>query len=238
MTPAPLTLAEIERLEELDRLLAAEPPWRVLFESIGRQWTDSVSIADANNCDVAHLTRGYEAERDDPEESGPSLNIAELIVGLVNNAPQLLSLARAALTSSSERDAVIEWRKDCWGVERQALYLGGLYVGHIMTPPKGRPKWRGWFMNDDEGNETGWFDTSDEARVSVEEALRRALKSTELKEVMPDTDSLPRERLDKTSGEARGIRGRDAVLAAELPQPAERSQMTAVKLTPVPDDDS
>ena len=73
-----------------------------------------------------------------------------------------------------------EWRKDCFGYPRRALYLGSLYTGCILqgtgsNNPK-RGLWCGWFMSGDEGNETGWFVTADEARASVEAALTAALK--------------------------------------------------------------
>jgi hypothetical protein len=72
----------------------------------------------------------------------------------------------------------IEWRKDCYGREASALYLGGLYVGSIIPGmTKHHPgKWRGWFMSDDDGNETGWFDSPNKARDSVEKALFAAIK--------------------------------------------------------------
>jgi len=76
--------------------------------------------------------------------------------------------------------AEVEWRKDGFGNEASALYLGELYVGHIMgTGPWAKTKpnqWRGWFNSDDDGAETGWFATQEEARASVEVALFRALK--------------------------------------------------------------
>lgn len=70
-----------------------------------------------------------------------------------------------------------EWRADCWGHERCSYYLGALYVGSIM-PGSGTyhpGEWRGWFMSDDEGGETGWFATADEARKSVEVMLRASI---------------------------------------------------------------
>lgn len=74
------------------------------------------------------------------------------------------------------------WRKDVYGKERAALYIGGLYVGSIMqwksvlhSDDKHNGMWRGWFMNDDEGDQVGWFPTADEARAAVERALTAAL---------------------------------------------------------------
>lgn len=75
-----------------------------------------------------------------------------------------------------------EWRNDGYGQGRHALFMGGLYVGHILEWRKyatdshiHNGKWRGWFMSDDEGDETGFFATADEARASVEAALAAAL---------------------------------------------------------------
>ena len=74
--------------------------------------------------------------------------------------------------------AQIEWRKDCWGKEAHALYLGDLCVGCIMSGSTNHHfgEWRGWFNSDDEGNETGWFAAAEEARHSVEKALFAAIK--------------------------------------------------------------
>ncbi len=74
--------------------------------------------------------------------------------------------------------AEIEWRKDGWGREASALYLGALYVGEIMQcthPDHHLGEWRGWFMQDDSGDETGWFDTAELARASVEKRLFDAI---------------------------------------------------------------
>lgn len=38
--------------------------------------------------------------------------------------------------------AEVEWRKDSYGHEAHALYLGELYVGHIMRVVPGQ--WRNW----------------------------------------------------------------------------------------------
>ena len=75
----------------------------------------------------------------------------------------------------------LEWRTDGFGRERQDLYLGNLFAGSIMQANRGKwdtgqKEWRGWFMSDEEGSETGWFPTSDEARASVESAFHRALQ--------------------------------------------------------------
>lgn len=75
--------------------------------------------------------------------------------------------------------AEIEWRKDGFGKDHQALYLGGLWVGSIMylTDRNGLgTTWRGWFNCDDDGDETGWFPTAEEARTSVEQKLFNAIQ--------------------------------------------------------------
>ena len=74
------------------------------------------------------------------------------------------------------------WVKDDFGKERGQLYYGPLPAGGIMElyqpEHKNHGKWRGWSMviNDSDGDITGWFDTADEARASVEKALDDALR--------------------------------------------------------------
>lgn len=66
----------------------------------------------------------------------------------------------------------IEWRN---GGE---LYLGRVYVGEIRQWGANGPnahRWRGWFMNNSDGSETGWFDTEEAARLSVMAALNSAI---------------------------------------------------------------
>lgn len=76
--------------------------------------------------------------------------------------------------------AQIEWRKDGFGRDAQALYLGDLCVGHIQSPYKHSPthpqEWRGWFMSDEDGDATGYFQTAEDARHSVEQKLFAAIK--------------------------------------------------------------
>jgi hypothetical protein len=74
---------------------------------------------------------------------------------------------------AEERVCMLLWRKDGYGREDHALYLGGLFVGEIMQLDS--KKWRAWFMNDDEGHQVGLFDNPLEARVAVESALLKAL---------------------------------------------------------------
>lgn len=55
--------------------------WRIDNKSIGKHWTDSLSIIDADGGEVAVLTRGYEGD----EQGGcPSWKNAALIVAAVN----------------------------------------------------------------------------------------------------------------------------------------------------------
>jgi hypothetical protein len=69
---------------------------------------------------------------------------------------------------------MLSWRQDSLGREDHALYLGSLYVGSIVRLYHSE-KWRAWFMNDDEGNDVGRFETAFEARLAVERALLKAL---------------------------------------------------------------
>lgn len=62
----------------------APAPWAVDLDSVGKQWTDSVSIADANGGHVAHLTRGYEGDANG--EGCPSWINARLIAA----SPEML----------------------------------------------------------------------------------------------------------------------------------------------------
>ncbi|OGT54425.1 MAG: hypothetical protein A3E01_02945 [Gammaproteobacteria bacterium RIFCSPHIGHO2_12_FULL_63_22] len=82
-----------------------------------------------------------------------------------------------------------DWRKDCYGNERAALYLGKLFAGSIMQFNNSNR--RGWFMFDDEGSSTGWYATDDEARKSVEAALDD-----------PETIATEREEIAKLIDEA------------------------------------
>lgn len=72
---------------------------------------------------------------------------------------------------------LVEWKKDCHGHDARALYLGALFVGSIMPgfSTHHPDEWRGWFMQDEDGEETGWFKTENEARISVEDKLREAI---------------------------------------------------------------
>ncbi len=67
------------------------------------------------------------------------------------------------------------WKAGEFGDKDHALYIGRLYVGEIMLLHHNQ-KWRAWFMNDPEGNQVGQYDTPEEARAAVEEALETALR--------------------------------------------------------------
>ena len=69
----------------------------------------------------------------------------------------------------------VEWRKDAFGHEDCALYLGDLYVGCIMHGAPHRKAWRAWFMSGDDGAEVGWYPTDALARRAVEDRLSAAL---------------------------------------------------------------
>ena len=77
---------------------------------------------------------------------------------------------------------MLRWGANCVGKERQALFFGNAYIGGIdqinkryatenfaHNPDK---LWRGWFMCDEDGRQTGWYATADEARASVEAAFK------------------------------------------------------------------
>ncbi len=57
-------------------------PWSIDKNNIGKLWTDSISIKDADGGHVAHLTRGYEGYSNGIGR--PSFKNAELIVSAVN----------------------------------------------------------------------------------------------------------------------------------------------------------
>jgi hypothetical protein len=72
----------------------AKLPWAVDHQSIGCQWTNSISISDDNGGHIAHLTRGYQG---DAEGDGCASFInADFIVKAVNNhGPLVRALADA-----------------------------------------------------------------------------------------------------------------------------------------------
>ena len=76
-----------------EEMTATQAPmlWSVDMESVGRQWTNSVSIKDADGGHVAHLTRGYEGS--EGGDGSPSWENAHLIAA----APDLLAACEAAL---------------------------------------------------------------------------------------------------------------------------------------------
>lgn len=56
--------------------------WQIDSASVGKHWTDSLSIMDADGGEVAVLTRGYEGDKDG--DGCPSWKNAVLIVAAVN----------------------------------------------------------------------------------------------------------------------------------------------------------
>lgn len=56
----------------------------------------------------------------------------------------------------------LEWRG-------RSIWLGGLYVGAVGHWGR-RPinQFRGWLMSSEEGEETGWYETEEEAKKDVE----------------------------------------------------------------------
>lgn len=68
---------------------AAKMPWAVDMNSVGAQWTNSISIADSDGGHIAHLTRGYEADKNG--DGCPSFSNAALIVTAVNAYDRLLA---------------------------------------------------------------------------------------------------------------------------------------------------
>ncbi len=80
------------------------------------------------------------------------------------------------LTDDSIKQVKIEWRKDGYGKENQALFIGQICVGHIMEIDRhSKSWWRAWLMTDDESDEVGRFDTADEARICLENKFKEAL---------------------------------------------------------------
>lgn len=56
--------------------------WRIDSASVGKHWTDSLSIIDADGGEVCVLTRGYEGDANG--DGCPSWKNAVLIVAAVN----------------------------------------------------------------------------------------------------------------------------------------------------------
>lgn len=84
----------------------APEPWSIDMDSVGNEWTDSLSISDGNRGHVCHLTRGYEG--DSNGDDCPSWANARLIA----SAPDLLAALRGlveAKTLSGVRGLVAGW---------------------------------------------------------------------------------------------------------------------------------
>lgn len=73
-------------------------PWSVDYASISAQWTDSVSIIDADGGHVCHLTRGYQGDANG--DGCPSFANARLIAA----APDMLEALRAAVDAIKIND--------------------------------------------------------------------------------------------------------------------------------------
>ena len=77
----------------------------------------------------------------------------------------------------------LRWRKDEFGNVDRALYIGRLYIGHIMHCPKHprRPDapWRAWLMTSDEGDEAGWYASEADAKAALHAAAMEALAHAE-----------------------------------------------------------
>ena len=69
-------------------------PWTVDMKYIGKMWTDSISVADADGGHVAHLTRGYEG--DENGDGCPSFANARLIAAAPDLLDALIDLLPAA----------------------------------------------------------------------------------------------------------------------------------------------
>jgi hypothetical protein len=121
------------------------------------------------------IANGY-AIRDDVDHV---VSAHELLTAEISLALEAAHLS--GYEKGKEEAAKLEWRKDCFGKERQALYSGIICVGHIQylhpserLPDYMRGKWRSWIMTDEEGEHLNrcHFDTADEARAALEDAIR------------------------------------------------------------------
>lgn len=87
-------------------------PWSVDRDYIGKMWTDSISVRDAETGHIAHLTRGYEGDANG--EGCPSFANAALIAA----APELYAAAQAV---------VERWDTPLWkDVEPTARFIATL----------------------------------------------------------------------------------------------------------------
>ena len=75
----------------------APAPWSIDPESVGEVWTNSVAILDAKGAWLAHLTRGYEGDKNGND--CPSWKNARLIAA----APKLLEAAQIVLAGLNAR---------------------------------------------------------------------------------------------------------------------------------------
>lgn len=85
-------------------------------------------------------------------------------------------LSAAPTPPQWQPDEGMVWRKDCFGRERRALYIGKICIGHISDMrPSGL--WRAWLQTDEDGDRIGKDDwpRAAAAREAVEIAARAAL---------------------------------------------------------------
>jgi hypothetical protein len=79
--------------------------------------------------------------------------------------------------------AQLYWRRDAFGHNDRALFVGRLHVGSIMYakphPRENRSPnkvWRAWLMTDDDGSIVGWYATEQEAKVALVGAAIEAIE--------------------------------------------------------------
>lgn len=95
----------------------APTPWCVGSDH-GAEWTNSLSIYDAQGCAVCHLTRGYEADANG--EHCPSFTNARLIAA----APDLLAVAKRAdsmCDDLAEQGYINDTYRQLWNDLRAAM---------------------------------------------------------------------------------------------------------------------
>ena len=68
---------------------------------------------------------------------------------------------------------VLEWRKNEFGDEDSALYWGPVFCGGVdkISRLSGLKPWRAWIMNDSDGSLVGRFETKEEAKKALENAV-------------------------------------------------------------------
>lgn len=71
----------------------------------------------------------------------------------------------------------LKWRRNAFGDEDHALYLGGIYVGSIIPTKASGGPYRAWLATDEDGERIGddKWPTVEAAREALFEAARAAL---------------------------------------------------------------